>query len=49
MDSEIQYSNATEHIIDWWIDLWNNINLADIKERYESIDKENVWTKVQND
>lgn len=50
MDSEIQYSNATEHIIDWWIDLWNNINLADIKERYESIDKEEdmkIWIAGQ--
>ena len=50
MNDEIQYSNATEHIIDWWIDLWDNINLVDIKERYESIDSNDdlqIWVAGQ--
>ena len=50
MNDEIQYSNATEHIIDWWIDLWDNINLVDIKERYESVDSDDdiqVWIAGQ--
>lgn len=47
MNDEIQFSNATEHILDYWIDLWDNINLVDIKERYESIDSDDdlmIWT-----
>lgn len=50
LNTEIQYSNATEHIIDWWIDLWDNINLVDIKERYEAIDSNDdlmIWTAGQ--
>ena len=50
MNSEIQYSNAKEHIIDWWIDLWDNINLVDIKERYEAVDSDEdlqIWIADQ--
>lgn len=46
MIDEINYANATEHIMDWWIDLWDNINLADIKERYLAVDSDDdlqVW------
>ena len=38
LTDEIQYSEAREHTIDWWVDLWDNINLVDIKERYNSVD-----------
>lgn len=50
MNDEIQYANGTEHIIDWWIDFWDNINLVDVKERYESIDSNEdmlIWIAGQ--
>lgn len=50
MEDEIQYSAAPETILDWWIDLWNNINLADVKERYESVDSDEdmkIWVANQ--
>ena len=50
MNDEIQYSNATEHIMDWWVDLWDNINLVDIKERYNTIDNKEdmmIWVTGQ--
>lgn len=50
MNNEIQFSNASEHVIDWWVDLWDNINLVDIKERYESVDKDEdlqIWVAGQ--
>lgn len=46
MDNEIQFSNTTEHILDYWIDFWNNINLVDVKERYNAIDSQEdmmIW------
>lgn len=50
LDSEIQYSNISDHILDYWIDFWDNINLVDIKERYNSIDSDkdiSVWISGQ--
>lgn len=50
MTSEIEFSNASEHIIDWWIDLWDNINLVDVKERYNAIDSDDdmmIWIAGQ--
>lgn len=50
MDSEILYANATDHIMDWWIDLWDNINLVDVKERYNSVDSNEdmqIWVAGQ--
>lgn len=50
MSSEIEFSNASEHIIDWWIDLWDNINLVDVKERYNAIDSDDdmmIWIAGQ--
>lgn len=38
MNSEIKHSNSTDHILDYWIDFWDNINIADIQERYNAID-----------
>lgn len=46
MNSEIEYSNSTDNILDWWIDFWDNINLVDVKERYNSVDKDEdmkIW------
>lgn len=50
MNSEIELSNSTEHILDWWIDFWDNINLADIKERYNIVDSDKdlqIWVTGQ--
>jgi hypothetical protein len=50
LEDEIQFSNATDHILDWWVDLWDNINLADIKERYNAIDSDEdlkIWIAGQ--
>lgn len=46
LDNEIEYSDTTNNILDWWIDFWDNINLVDIKERYNSIDTDDdmkIW------
>ena len=50
MNSEINFANATEHIMDWWVDLWDNINLVDIKERYNTVDNKEdmqIWVAGQ--
>lgn len=38
MREEISNSGTPTTILDYWIDLWNNINLVDIYERYNAID-----------
>ena len=46
MREEISNSGTPTKILDYWIDLWNNINLADIYERYNAIDSNEdlkVW------
>ena len=50
LDSEIQFANSTDHILDWWIDVWDNINLVDVKERYTCIDSDDdmlIWVRGQ--
>jgi hypothetical protein len=50
MEHEITNSDSSVHIIDWWIDLWDNLNLVDIKERYEAIDSKEdmmIWIAGQ--
>ena len=50
LDDEIQYSSTNECIIDYWIDLWDNINLVDIKERYNTVDSDDdlmIWITGQ--
>lgn len=50
MRSEIEYGDASNHILDCWIDLWNNINLVDIKERYNTVDSDDdmmIWVAGQ--
>jgi len=50
LNDEIQYSDSTNHILDYWIDFWDSINLADIRERYESIDPDEelqIWVASQ--
>ena len=37
---ECKYGGGNEDVmLDWWIDYWNNLNLVDIKERNNTIDK----------
>lgn len=50
LSSEISYSNSTVHVLDWWIDFWDNIVLADIKERYNTVDPDEdlqIWVTGQ--
>lgn len=50
LNDEIQFADATDHIMDWWIDLWDNINLVDIRERYNSVDSDDdiqIWVAGQ--
>ena len=46
LENTINTSDTTNHIFNWWIDLWDNINLVDIKERYTTVDKDEdmlIW------
>lgn len=50
LNDEIQYSDSTNHILEYWVDFWDSINLADIKERYETIDPDEelqIWVASQ--
>lgn len=50
LETEIQYSGKENQMLDWWIDFWNNINLVDIYERYNTIDKDEdmmIWIAGQ--
>ena len=51
LKEEIIRSNIDLQICDYWIDWWNNLVLADIYERYTSVDKDEdilVWIAGQN-
>lgn len=51
LKEEIIRSNIDLQICDYWIDWWNNLVLADIYERYNSVDKDEdiqVWIAGQN-
>lgn len=51
LDTEISLSGFETKIYDWWIDSWNNLNLVDIYDRYNSIDSEDdmkLWVSCQN-
>lgn len=50
MNEEIQFSNTEEHILDYWIDFWDNITLVDIKERLNTIEPDEeieIWVASQ--
>lgn len=52
LNEEIQYSGTENQVLDWWIDFWDNINLADIYERYTATDSDEdiaVWITGQID
>ena len=51
LNREISYSGQDLQICDWWIDWWNNIVLADIYDRYNTIDPEDslkLWISHSN-
>jgi len=46
IEKEISHSGDETTIYDWWIDVWNYLNLANIYERFTNIDSEDdmkVW------
>ena len=48
---EVGRSNKEMQICDYWVDWWNNLVLADIYERYNSIDKDEdmqIWVSGEN-
>lgn len=51
LNDEINKSFSDESIVyDWWIDLWDNINLVNILERYKTKDKQDdmmIWVSGQ--
>ena len=52
LNDEIQYSGTENQVLDWWVDFWDNINLADIYERYTTTDTDEdiaVWVTGQID
>ena len=34
LNDEIVYAGEKEHVFEWWVDFWNNINLVDIYKEY---------------
>lgn len=52
MDREVDYGGNENEIYDVWVDFWNYIVLADIKERYNSIDSDGdikIWVAKHPD
>ena len=51
LNSEIKYSKSSENFIyNYWVDFWNNINLVDIYDRYNTIEEDKdmmVWVSNQ--
>ena len=46
LSREITHSVTDYQVLDFWIDFWNNLNLVDIYERYNSIDPDSelmIW------
>lgn len=46
MNKQIRQSGSKDIVYDYWVDLWNNINLANIYERYNTKDPDEelqVW------
>jgi hypothetical protein len=46
IEKEIKHSGDETTVYDWWIDVWNYLNLANMYERYTAIDQEDdmkVW------
>lgn len=46
MNREIKYSGVDMQIMEYWVDFWNTLTLADIYERYNTIDNDediSIW------
>lgn len=46
LDREIRFGGDSNHVLDWWIDLWNNVNVVDIYEEYNTLREEQdmkIW------
>lgn len=46
LDREIEMGGRYEHVLEWWIDWWNNINLIDLYDEYNLIESEDnmqIW------
>lgn len=51
LDREVGYGGTQNEIYDYWVDFWNNINLVNIYERYETIDSDDdlmIWVSGDN-
>lgn len=51
LSKEIQRSGSENIVFDWWVDMWNNLVLADIYDRYNTIDSDDdmkVWIATMN-
>lgn len=40
LENEISRSDSHLHVFDYWIDVFDNLNFVDIKERYNSVDND---------
>ena len=52
IEKEIGHSGNETLIYDWWVDVWNYLNLVDIYERYNAIDNDDdmqVWISNSKD
>lgn len=51
LSNEILYSGEKEHVYTWWVDWWNNINLVDLYNEYNSVlsdDDLKIWISSNN-
>ena len=39
LDEEIIYGGSQTQILDYWVDLWNNLNLVDIYKQYTTVEE----------
>lgn len=46
LTQECKFGGQSGQVLDWWIDYWNNLNLVDVSERNNTIDRKEdmqVW------
>ena len=52
IEKEVSHSGDEVTIYDWWIDVWNYLNLVNVYDRYNSVDAEDdmkVWISGMKD
>lgn len=52
MEKQIAFATADNIILDYWIDFWDNLNLVDVKDRYNTVDpieEMKVWSTRQTE